>query len=227
MLALHDPGRMNSRQQISSRIIHRILELFPAPESLKEHAVHQEHGTPLTAAIMTVNVDVVSALLESDYQSDLNKMVKLPSLPSSLGMSDGALPIALVFARFAQSVQVFLAQTTMNQDIYDELKNIERLGYTLFNTASSLPHEGTSVDTQLDPTSLPQSWQQLHALILTKKFQMEHKPQLHKDMSNLSLGDAAGGSESDQHESNSDEMPVSLAQLTKDKSRNWWDTPDE
>ncbi|KAI8655078.1 hypothetical protein NCS57_01255400 [Fusarium keratoplasticum] len=227
MLALHDPGQMNSRQQISSRIIHRILELFPAPESLKERAVHQEHGTPLTAAIMAVNVDVVSALLESDYQSDLNKMVKLPSLPSSLGMSDGALPIALVFARFAQSVQVFLAQSTMNQDIYDELKNIERLGYTLFNTASSLQHEGTSVDTQLDPTSLPQSWQQLHALILTKKFQMEHKPQLQKDMSNLSLGDAAGGSESDQHESNSDEMPVSLAQLTKDKSRNWWDTPEE
>ncbi|KAL6354765.1 hypothetical protein LRP88_12110 [Fusarium phalaenopsidis] len=227
MLALHDPGRMNSRQQISSRIIHQVLDLFPAPESLKEHAVHQEHGTPLTAAIMTVNVDVVSALLESDYQSDLNKMVELPSLPSSLGMSDGALPIALVFARFAQSVQVFLAQTTMNRDIYDELKNIERLGYTLFNTASSLQQQGSSVDTQFDPTSLPQSWQQLHALILTKKFQMEHKTHLQKDTSNLSLGDGAGGSESEQTGDNVDEMPVSLAQLTKDKSRNWWDTPDE
>ncbi|KAI8713360.1 hypothetical protein NCS52_01280200 [Fusarium sp. LHS14.1] len=227
MLALHDPGRMNSRQQISSRIIHRILELFPTPESLKGHAVHEEHGTPLTAAVMTVNVDVVSALLESDYQSDLNKMVKLPSLPSSLGMSDGALPIALVFARFAQSVQVFLAQNAMNQDIYDELKNIERLGSTLFNTASSLQQQGISADTEFDPTTLPQSWQQLHALIVTKKFQMEHKTQLQKDMSNLSLGDGVGGSEYEQTGDNFDEMPVSLVQLTKDKSRNWWDTPDE
>ncbi|RSM02289.1 hypothetical protein CDV31_011010 [Fusarium ambrosium] len=227
MLALHDPGRMNSRQQISSRIIHRILELFPAPESLKEYAVHQEHGTPLTAAIMSVNVDVVSALLESDYQSDLNKMVKLPSLPPSLGMSDGALPIALVFARFAQSVQIFLAQTTMNQDIYNELKNIERLGYTLFNTASSLQRQGTSFDNQFDPASLPESWQQLHALIVTKKMETEHRVNLQKTMANLSLGDGAGISGSEQTGGDADEMSVSLAQLTKDKSKNWWDTRDE
>ncbi|KAJ3531029.1 hypothetical protein NM208_g5963 [Fusarium decemcellulare] len=226
MLALQDPGRMNSRQQISTRIIHHILDIFPTPSHLGDDAIHEEHGTPLTAAIMTVNIDVVSALLESEYQSDLFVSVKLASL-AKFNMSDGALPIMLVFARFAQSLEIFVGQQMQNQDTYRQVKNLEKLGYTLLDTASRMEQQGLTSESQLDTSALLQGWQQIHSLMATRKAEAEQKAALQARMANLSLSSQAGASGSVQAASTDDEKPVSLAQLTKEKKKNWWDTREE
>ncbi|PHH63668.1 hypothetical protein CDD81_5649 [Ophiocordyceps australis] len=67
----------NSHSQVSDRILHLVLAMFPQPHSLRELHVDDRLGTPLTAAIMAANHHVLTTLLHSPYRADCHTSVRV------------------------------------------------------------------------------------------------------------------------------------------------------
>jgi hypothetical protein len=82
ILALTPPTSYNHHTSISDRIIQRVLELFPNPQSLGSQVVHPKLGNPLCAAVISGNLGMVSALL-SGYKTEIYESVEI-QMPSDL-----------------------------------------------------------------------------------------------------------------------------------------------
>lgn len=106
MTALHaiaasDPKAWNNHSQVSARILQLILDIFPTADSFTETGgslMSAKYGTPLTAAIQSMNEPVISALLESTLRKDLwnvnNDVQSTPVANSSMADEEnGATPV--------------------------------------------------------------------------------------------------------------------------------------
>ncbi|PHH93306.1 hypothetical protein CDD83_8005 [Cordyceps sp. RAO-2017] len=96
MLAQWPPSEWNDHSQISARIAQLVLAMFPDPQALGEHHVHPTLGTPLCAAVLAGNKNMVSILLESPYRSDVEKPVVLEKQLGEATAKESWTPLRLI-----------------------------------------------------------------------------------------------------------------------------------
>jgi hypothetical protein len=225
LLALQPPGQMNFRRQVSARIVHSVLEIFPSPESLGEYAIHEDHGTPLTAAISAANETVVTALLESEmHLSTVHTPVVLESLRKNPAIPQPLAPITLVIIQFMEYAQCFQRQGILTQEQTLNMKHSERLAHLVIEacTRISAPNRDANAQSAVDVTS-EQAGTAVKAMVdalsgKTKELE-QNTALLAGSVSSLTLGERSATVPA--------EEPVDLSQMNERRPRNWWDKDPE
>jgi serine/threonine protein kinase/ankyrin repeat protein len=225
LLALQPPGHMNFRRQVSARIIHSVLEIFPSPESLGEYAIHEDHGTPLTAAISAANETVVTALLESElHLPTVHTPVIIESLRENPAIPQPLSPITLVIIQFMEYAQGFQRQGTLTQEQAHKMKHSERLAHLVIEACTRIPapNGDASAQSAVDVTSEQASMTvnaMVDALSVKTKELEQDTALLAARVSSLALGEHSVAVPA--------EEPVDLSQMTERSIRNWWDKDPE
>lgn len=119
LIALQPMALWNNYSQISARIVQQILDMFPDPESLRTFHIHDEYGTPLTAAILASNQYIVGALLESPFQQDASHETAVEQ-----GISGRFMPLKLVSvlqSSLRSKQEPHTKQLAALVDIYEQL----------------------------------------------------------------------------------------------------------
>lgn len=219
LLALQEPGRMNPRQQVSSRIIQKILSVFPSPKSLGDCLLSDEVGTPASAAILSCNAEVVSALLEGDYQKTFLGRVRVAERYGVTDLKDGIFPSWLVLTQLQWLVGQFQVEIPHGRETAEKIESLDRIRRELF-AALPLINEASP---QLMGDDAP--FTEEHVLLAAKTgYDMLWKNWRELHASTLP-GNAMAMSSS--NAAPEDNMPIDLAQMTEDKRNNWWDKGDD
>lgn len=148
-LAQTSASGWNHHSQISARIIQHVLEIFPAPESLRDSHIHPVKGTPLSAAILADNLHMVNTLLDSAYSEDIDKRVGIQYRVSHSVFGEDLTPRELSLKLTQGLVTDLMSrQDTVTREDISNLRNRVNIAMSLLalndSTASSeTPDPGT------------------------------------------------------------------------------------
>ncbi|PHH67738.1 hypothetical protein CDD82_1173 [Ophiocordyceps australis] len=175
VLAQHPPRDWNTHSQISDRILHHVLTIFPDPESLQNHHVDAVIGTPLTAAVLAANHHMVTTLLDSPYRIDADTPVALQytnlfASPVAETATARALALTLATDAVASPQPPCLSQPTTRVEIALELNpdSTPHLTAMLEKHRAAMhqplpppaPSDNMPVDLSIISEEKPTAWQQ-------------------------------------------------------------------
>lgn len=219
MLALQEPGKMNSRQQVSARITQRLLEMFPSMDSLGEDSSNAKYGTPLTAAIFTGNESTVMALIQSEYRDSIHMVASMDVFQINTSEIGPVSPLVIALGVFARQLQTCQRQGSLSKEEFQRMNRHHRVGVFLSDMIPTVPATGIS---RPDSDETVLGVKGILAQLEESMKMLKRLVEAQSGVAGLNMDVTEGSSVISLGPSDPD-LPVDLSQLTKEKQNNWWD----